>query len=225
MKNKIFFNDSHGHKISAYLSTPSDEIVPIIILFHGLNSGQDSNANRSLEKIFLEHNFATFDVDFFSCGESEGNIEERNIEEFVDNVLSAIKFLKEKKYTTLGLYGCSFGGVASVIAASKNSDVKVMALKAAGIGKKSRTLSNYKKDFDEQTWITAGTKVKIPTLIVHGSKDEDVELQFSKDLAKSIKNSKLEIIEDADHRFTKKEDFDKCITLLSEFIIHNLTKE
>jgi len=224
MKKKIFFNDTCGHKISATLSSISNKMVPIVILFHGLNYGKDSNANRALEKIFLEHNFATLDVDFFSCGESVGNSDERNVKEFVENVLSAIKFLKEKGYTKLAIYGCSFGGVASVIAASKNSDLSVMALKAPGMGQKSRKLSNYKNDFDTKSWIKAGTKVKIPTLIVHGSKDEEVELQFSKDLAKSIKNSKLEIIKGADHRFTKKEDFDRCIKLLAEFIIITINK-
>ena len=222
MENKVIFIDSHGHKISATISTPTDRIVPIVLLFHGLDHGRDSKANIALEKILLENNIATFDVDFYACGKNNGNPEERNIEEFVDNILSAIKFVKKNGYTRIGIYGCSFGGVASVIASSRNSDLSVMVLKAPGMGQSSRKLSNYKKDFETKSWIKSGTKVKIPTLIVHGLMDKDVELQQSEELVQSIKFSKIELLEGADHRFTKKDDFDKCIKLLSEFIISNI---
>lgn len=224
MEHKIVFNDSHGHKISATLSNSTNTPVPIILLFHGLDHGRDSKANIALEKILLKHNIATLDVDFYACGKNEGSPEERNIEEFVDNILSAIKFLKETGYHKIGVYGCSFGGVASVIASSRNPDLAVMVLKAPGMGKSSRKLSNYKKDFETKSWIKAGGKIKIPTLIVHGSMDKDVELEQSEELAQSINSSKIEILDGADHRFTKKEDFDICIKLLSDFIISNIEK-
>ncbi|MGV8086718.1 MAG: alpha/beta hydrolase family protein [Candidatus Woesearchaeota archaeon] len=224
MENTISFIDGHGHKIFATLSNPTDRIVPIMLLFHGLDHGRDSKANIALEKILLENNLATLDVDFYACGKNDGSSEDRNIEEFVENILSAIKFIKEKGYTKIGIYGCSFGGVASVIASSRNLDLSVMALKAPGMGQSSRKLPNYIKDFETKSWIKAGIKVKIPTLIVHGSMDKDVELSQSKELIESIKFSKIEILEGSDHRFTKKEDFDKCIKLLSDFIISNMTK-
>ena len=151
-------------------------------------------------------------------------LDNRTIEEFVDDILSTIKYLKAKGYKRIGLYGVSFYGVVSVIAASRNSDLKVMALKTPGMGHTARKMPNYKKDFDLRSWITAGQKINIPTLIVHGTLDEKVELQFGKDLAKSINSCKLEMIEGADHRFTKKRDFDRCIKAISEFIISHINK-
>jgi pimeloyl-ACP methyl ester carboxylesterase len=53
---------------------------------------------------------------------------------------------------------------------------ELTALKAAGMGPTSRKMPNYKKEFDARSWIRAGEKVGIPTLIIHGTADEDVEV-------------------------------------------------
>jgi dipeptidyl aminopeptidase/acylaminoacyl peptidase len=94
-----------------------------------------------------------------------------------------------------------------------------MALNAPGMGQTSRKMPNYKKDFDTKSWIRAGAKVMIPTLIIHGTADEDVEVELGQELAKSIKISQIELFKGADHRFTKKEDFDKMVKDISDFII------
>jgi len=113
----------------------------------------------------------------------------------------------------------SHPNTAAVIAASKSPYIKVLALKAPGMGQTSRKIPNYKSDLDNKTCIKAGKNIKIPALIVHGTADADVEVEFGKELAKSIKNSKLELIDGADHRFTRREDFDKAISVISEFLI------
>ena len=224
MHEKIHLLNESGHKISAILSKPIQESKSIVVMCHGLNSGKDSLTNTELEKIFLKHDVAVFRFDFFAHGESEGNKEDRSVNEFVDNVQKAIQYVKTLGYNNIGIYGASFGGVASIMAASKTNDIKVMALKAAGMGQTSRKMQQYKVDFDNKSWIKAGDKVKIPTLIIHGTADEDVELDLGKDLAKSIKGSKLEIYSGADHRFTKKDDFERMIKDISEFIIEHLHK-
>ena len=223
MQAKVFFENSKGNKLVGILSNPGEDTnCPIAILCHGLNSGKDSKTNLNLEKAFSKHNIASLRFDFFAHKESEGNLEDRSVEEFVDDILKAIDYVKNKGYSKIGIYGGSFGGVAAVIAASKSSDLKVMALKAPGMGKTSRKLPNYKEDFDAKVWIMGGERVKIPTLIVHGMADEDVEIEFGEELAKSIEGSKLNIFPGADHLFSKEEDFEKMIKDISEFIIEKL---
>ena len=65
----------------------------------------------------------------------------------------------------------------------------------------------------------AAPKIKIPTLIVHGDKDESVPVEQSQKTAGLIQNCRLEIIEGSDHRFSRPEDFEKMLTLVSSFII------
>jgi hypothetical protein len=223
VEQKVFFDNEKGLKLCGILSNPTeDEGIPIVLLCHGLNSGKDSTTNLALECIFSENDIATFRFDFFAHGESEGAIEDRSVGEFVDDILQAITFLKTCGYEDFGICGSSFGGLASVIAASRNNDLLVMALKAPGMGQTSRHLPNYREDFIAKSWITAGTRVSIPTLIVHGSADKDVEVAFGKMLAESMVSSKMEIFEGADHRFTDPQDSKRCTALMAGFIIDHL---
>lgn len=225
METKVLFKDSKGNKLSGILSTPvSNADIPIVILCHGLNSSKDSKTNIELGNILEKRGIASFRFDFFGHQESEGKPENRTVDAFVDDILSAVSYLKDKGYKEMGIVGASFGGLSAVIAASKTNDLKFMALKSPGMGKTSRKMPNYKEDFDAKTWFAAGKEIKIPTLIVHGSADEDVELEFAKSLAECIKNSKLEIISGADHQYTKKEDFERMIKLISGFVIENVSK-
>jgi dipeptidyl aminopeptidase/acylaminoacyl peptidase len=79
-------------------------------------------------------------------------------------------------------------------------------------------LPNYSADFKKKTWIEAGKKVKVPTLIIHGTADEDVETIYGQELAKNIKNSTLSLYKGANHKFTNKQDFDKSIEETVQFI-------
>ena len=223
MEREITFENNKGNKLYGILSNPnSNNNCPIIIMCHGLNSNKNSSTILELEKIFSKNNIASFRFDFFAHGNSEGDVDDRSVEEFVDNILNAIDFLKKDGYKNIGIFGISFGGVASVIAASRSSDLNIMALKSAGMGHTSRNMPNYKKDFDNKIWIKAGKKVKIHTLIIHGTMDEDVELQLAKELAESIKGSQLKLFEGADHKFSNEKDFKKCIKAVSDFIIMNI---
>jgi dipeptidyl aminopeptidase/acylaminoacyl peptidase len=113
------------------------------------------------------------------------------------------------------------GGVASVVAASKRNDVKVLVLKSTGMSQ-SRNMPNYAEHFKKKSWIEAGKKINIPTLILHGKKDEMVEIELGEALHNAIKNSKMIILDEADHRFSRKEDFDKSIREISEFIVKHI---
>lgn len=221
MEEKVFFKDSEGNKLSAILSNPNKDQSQIVILCHGLNSTKDGSTNKGLKDTFEKHKISTFRFDFFGHGESEGKIEDRSVSKFVDGILKAIKHIKDLGFKKIGICGTSFGGLSAVIAASKSSDLKVMALKAPGMGQKERNLPNYKDDFEIKGWIKAGKEVNIPTLIVHGSEDKDIELKFGEELSKSIRSSKLIVFDGADHRFSKKEDYDKSVKKISEFIIKN----
>lgn len=222
MENKLQFKDSNGVTLSGVLSNPSKVKLPIVILCHGLNSDKESSTNTALNKVLTQSRIATLRFDFFAHGESDGKVDDRTVAKFVDDILSAISYLKSDGYKDIGIVGTSFGGLAAVIAASKTKDLKFMALKSPGMGKTSRTMTNYKTDFETKSWFEAAKTIGIPTLIVHGKADVDVEIELGEELAKHIKNSKIEIIEGADHRYTKKEDFDKAIELISQFIIKNV---
>jgi dipeptidyl aminopeptidase/acylaminoacyl peptidase len=250
MKEKIFFNNSKGNKLCGILSNPtSKKEKPIIILCHGFSTSKEGRTYVRLEEILNDKGISTFRFDFFGHGESEGKFEEITTSEAVDDIQQAIKFLQEAGYKKIGLVGSSFGGMASIITASKTSALYVLALKSpvsdymdmihtredekeiekwrqqgfvevSGVGGETRKISySFYEEAEEIKAYEAAQKIKIPTLIVHGDKDETVPLEQSKKTASLIENCRLEIIGGGDHTYSEPEHFEKMLDLISEFIV------
>jgi len=247
MIKKIFFNNSKGNKLCGILSNPaSNNSTPIIILCHGLISSKDGSTNTQLETMLNKHTISTFRFDFMGRGESEGRFEETTISEAVDSILKAIEVLKNLGYSRIGLVGNSFGGSASIMAASKTKDLFLLVLRSPipnykerdTLQKSSKQLHDWKEkgiisygnseykikytffeDFDHNNGYKVAKQVSIPTLIVHGDKDESAPIEQSKKISKLFPNCKLKIIRDADHRYSKPEQFQKVLDLISSFII------
>ena len=249
MIKKVFFKNSKENKLCGILSNPaSDKKRPMVLLCHGFKTSKESSTNTRLVKIFNEKKISTFRFDFFAHGESEGQFEKITIAEAEDDIICAISFLKKNGYSKLGLIGSSFGGMASLLAASKTENLFACALKSPvsdfiEIWKKRNRdkLINWKeKGFIEYTDSEQNQtklnytfyeeamkvnvyetvkKIKKPVLIVHGGQDESVPVEQSQKTASLIPDCRLEIIEGADHKYSKPEDFEQMLGLISTFII------
>jgi alpha/beta superfamily hydrolase len=253
MQEKIYFSNSKGNKICGILSNPTFETsTPVIILCHGFTNSKDSSTNTQLEKIFNNHKIVTFRFDFFGHGESEGNFENITISEAVDDILNAIKYLKDKGFSKLGLVGSSFGGMSSIMAASKTNNLFVLVLKSPvsdyyevdtkrrtkeeieewktrgyvihrnSKGEEKRLNYSFFDDFKNNNAYKAAKKIKIPTLIVHGDEDKTVPVEQSKKTSSIIENCKLEIITGADHKYSNPREFEKMLDLISNYIIERI---
>ncbi len=253
MQEKIYFSNSKGDKLCGILSNPTSDLSsPVIILCHGSTTSKNNSTNRRFEKIFNEQKIATFRFDLFGHGESEGDFENITISEAVNDILNAIKFVKEKGFSKLGLIGSSFSGASSLMVASKTSDLSVLALKSPvsnyldkelqkrtkkeiekwksdgfiiriyGKGEKRKLNYSFFEDFKNNDGYKASETIKIPVLIVHGDKDESVPIEQSKKTASILEDCTLEIIQGADHTYTKPSDFEKMLSLISEFVINHI---
>jgi len=222
---------------------------PMIIMCHGFSTSKDGRTNTLLEERFNAHGISTFRFDFFGHGESEGLFEDVTISEAVDNVQRALRYLQNQGYSLFGLVGSSFGGIVSILAASESDKFDILALKSpvsdymglliaqnhginidawkdqgsiAVTGSDGQDLKlNYSfyKDAEKIRGYDAAKRINIPTLIVHGDKDETVPLEQSKISASLMPHCRLEIIEGADHIYSQPRHFEKMIGLLSQFII------
>ncbi|MCK4556183.1 MAG: alpha/beta fold hydrolase [Candidatus Aminicenantes bacterium] len=252
MKEKIHFENSQGTKLCGILSNPTDDTTKhMIILCHGFSTGKDGRTYMRLEEILNEKGISTFRFDFFGHGESEGKFEEITTSEAVDDVLKAIKFIKGLDYKRIGLVGSSFGGMASIFAASQSDDLYILTLKSPvsdyksmsetrrseqeledwkdigfleveGPDREMRRLNySFYEDAEKVDAYKAAKQIKVPTLIVHGDADETVPIEQSIRTASLIENCHLEIIEGCDHTYSQPEHFEKLLDLISEFIFKN----
>jgi dipeptidyl aminopeptidase/acylaminoacyl peptidase len=253
MEEKIFFKDSKGNRLCGILSDPTgDNGRPIIILCHGFRTSKNRRTYLRLQEMLNKRQISTFRFDFFGHGESDDKFEDITISEAVDDTLIALKFLKDRGYGKIGLFGSSFGGIVSLMVASKTSDLFVLALKSPvsnylelesekrsrkemtawkkdgftlykdGDGKKYRLKFSFFEDFKDNDGYEAAKKIKIPVLIVHGDKDVSVPLKQSKKTARIIKDCTLKVIKGADHKYARPEHFQKMLDLISAFIEKNI---
>jgi len=125
MEEKISFKDNQGNKVVGILSEAGDNVI---ILCHGFNSKKETAKVVEIEKKLNENKISTLRFDFFGHGESDGKFEDLTISKAVGDILKAIEFLKEKGYKKIGLVGDSFGGISSIVTASKTSDLYVLGL-------------------------------------------------------------------------------------------------
>lgn len=131
MEDKIFFNNSKGDKLCGVLLNPTnDRNQPMIVLAHGFSTNKNSGTYTILTERLAKYKISTFRFDFYGHGESEGEFENITVSEAVDDILQAIEYLKSKGYKKIGLMGSSFGGISSIMAASKSKGIYVLALKS-----------------------------------------------------------------------------------------------
>jgi dipeptidyl aminopeptidase/acylaminoacyl peptidase len=250
MKRKISFRSSKGHYLCGIMSDPTgDKGLPIIVLCHGFTTSKDGRTYVQLEEILNVKNFSTLRFDFFGHGESAGRFAEITISEAVDDVRSAVRFVKESGYSRIGLMGSSFGGFASILTAGQSDDLFVLALKSpvsdylglliardhdidiqawrkngcisveASDGQNLRLNYSFYEDAERIQGYAMARKIEAPTLIVHGDHDETVPLGQSRKLAECIPDCRLDIIEGADHVYSDPAHFERMLGLISDFIL------
>jgi len=254
MENKIFFENSKGDKLCAILSNPTNDIKkPIIIVCHGFHSHKNRPSLTSISSVLNKNGISTLRLDFYGHGESEGEFENITISEAVDDILHAINYLKKLDYKKIGLFGSSFGGISSIMAASKTKDLYLLALRSpvsnyeevekGRMSRKEIELWREKgyriyeddpnekvnyiffEDFKNNNGYMAALKIKIPTLIVHGDKDINVPIEQSLKTSKLIPNCKLIIVKGADHNYTNENHFKQMVKTITDFIIEQSYKQ
>jgi dipeptidyl aminopeptidase/acylaminoacyl peptidase len=250
MKMKVYFNNSKGNKLCGIISgVANDKNEPIIVMAHGFSSSKDRPTYIALNDLLSKKNISSFRFDFFGHGESEGKFEDITISEATDDVLQAINYLKKKGYKNIGLFGSSFGGIASIIAASKTKDLFLLVLKSpvssylekeretndkqelnewkrkgyryyvSGDGIKHKLNYSFFDDFENNDGYKVAPKIKVPTLIVHGDADEIVPYKQSLKTSKLIPNCQLHTVVGANHRYDNEGHREEMLQTIVDFIV------
>lgn len=231
-------------------SSPGIRDEKIITIFcHGFTTNKDGNTNQQLEVILDRVGLAVFRFDFFGHGESEGSLDQITTSHAVDNVLKAAEFVQTLGYKKTILYGSSFGGMASLLAAPGIKNLKAMALKSPvtdypgslfsrlnkseldtwekngyhtfidGKGAKQRINYSFFQDAASLNVYQILSRISIPVLIVHGDQDEIVPVEQSRKTALLLPDSRLEVIKGADHTYSQSRHFNRMIEFISRFFI------
>ena len=230
MEKKVTFASSKGSKLVGIISD-EDSSKPIVIFAHGLGSSKESDKYADFQNNLSKHNISVFKFDFYGHGESEGDFSDVTITEGTDDILCAIKLLKMKGFIKIGLVGTSFGGICSIIAASKTTDLKFLGLLVPVSNPEElpdlkhhedASRLNYRMNLDSlNNGHKVANKIKVPVYIIHAGDDEIVPVKQSIIFAKLLKNAKLEIVDNADHRMRAPKVYKRVLNLMTNFIVKN----
>lgn len=239
MEEKVVFKNSKGDSLVGVLSTPTfNPKNAIVILCHGSDSSKDSNTYLEMENVLKTNNFASLRFDFYGHGESAGKFEDITVSEAVDDILQVIEFVKDRGFKKIALFGSSFGGCASIIAASKTDDLSALILRSPVSDYKNLEISrftaeelkewkekgytykseaggekkmnySYLEDLLKLNEYEAAKNINIPTFISHGDQDSVVPLEQSLRLKNVIRESRLLISKGAKHRYSEQPEKQK----------------
>ncbi len=227
--NRITFQNSKGVNLVGVLHIPQEKTSSVVIVSHAFTSNKNRERLIRIADTLSESSFAVLRFDFGGCGENEDR--EITVQDQVDDLKSAINYIRKNGYKEIGLLGESLGGLTSLLA--YDEDIKALVLWAPVTQSKTPSIIQkeelqqelnekgfiiYKKDgrefkipqrfFKERQAVNQKeilSKVKSPVLIIHGDKDDTVPLEQSKTAMQFLpENSKLEIIKDGDHKLDGK---------------------
>jgi alpha-beta hydrolase superfamily lysophospholipase len=225
MEEKVIFTNSVNLKLSGVLHTPEEKTKKIVILSHGFTSKKDRPKWVLTAKNICDAGFGAFRFDFGGCGESEDR--PLTVKDQIDDLKSAIDFVKEKGFDEIVLLGASLGALCSILNVKEKGVIGLILWAPLTDSKKPNILNdeNVKKDLEEKGFTiieNRGKKhkvpkeyfeermninqkeilspVKFPVLIIHGDKDEIVPIEHSQRAIELLPpGSELKVIEGGNH--------------------------
>ena len=230
--NKEFSIDSDGIKLHAKLDMPEDytegDRCPLALVIHGLTGHMEEPHIKAVAATFNKLGIASLRVEMYGHGISGGEFSEHNLFKWLNNVMSAMKYIRSLDFVTeVYVAGHSQGGLTALLTAGMYPDVfsaAILLSPASMVPGLAREGSLFKVSFDpcaipDELYVSETEKVtadyvraaqlidmegavrrfKKPVLIVHGDEDEAIPYVFSEKLASMYEDAKLVIIKGDDH--------------------------
>jgi pimeloyl-ACP methyl ester carboxylesterase len=202
-----------GERISAVISVP-ESASHTVVMTHGFAGNKEKMLFQDLEFALNQRGIATMRYDMYGHGASEGSIEELTLSKALGSLKTAVSSLRDDTMVPyeIALFGYSFGGSVSMVAASQMPDVNalvtasavsdpmkfwtqmlgeegLMACSKQGFVPYRDGENEYKISFDFITDISTyntaemAKSIECPTLIMHGDSDPRVPIEQSHNLA------------------------------------------
>lgn len=219
---RVTFQNSKGLKLVGALHETQEQTNKSVIIAHGFTSNKDRERHIKLANALEEEGITAFRIDFGGCGESDDR--EITVADQVDDLKSAVSFLKSRGFERIGVLGESLGGLTALEAFDDN--IKAMVLWAPvtkarwsqelsdeqeeSLAKNGYYVKRRERDFkipqryvDERKNVDSEKllgHMDIPVMIVHGTADETIPISDSEEAIELLpKGSKLERIEKWEH--------------------------
>lgn len=232
---KAKFLSKRGEALSARLTMPDvEQPLHFALIVHCFTCNKNFNSVRNISNALAASGFGVFSFDFTGLGNSMGNFSDTNFSTNVDDVLSAVEYIKKKNSSPALIIGHSFGGPAAIYAAAKTPSVKAVATIAApaevehvkhllendideieqeGIadvtlgGIPLAIKKQFLDDLGKHHLLEVVRELKKPILVMHSPQDTTVNITNAELLYKEAKHPKSFVsLDKADHLLNNRKD-------------------
>jgi putative redox protein len=244
-KEKYSFSNKQGEKLSATLDLPETTIRGYAVFAHCFTCSRNIVTTARIAGALAQHGIAVLRFDFTGLGESEGDFAETNLSTNIDDVISAIGFMREHFAPPALLIGHSLGASAVIAAATQDPDVRAVVTLSApdDPGHLLQLLKRHLADIEtrgqamveiggQQFAITrqfiddinkhAGQKqmaqLNKPVLILHAVDDELTSIDHAHRLFEQAEQPKsLVSLHGANHLFSHQENADVIASIIANW--------
>ena len=194
--------NQQGETIDYTFHVSDMSVRQVVVIGHGVTGNKDRPFVIALAEGLKEAGVNALRFSFSGNGESEGQFEESTVSKEVDDLISVIDTLKNWHVTYAGH---SMGGAVGVLAARQDTRIQRLISLAGMVHTEAfaqREFADIKPDhgfmWEEETCplsqtymndmktigsvIEKGAGIKVPWLIIHGTEDDVVPIQDSKDM-------------------------------------------
>ena len=202
----------NGIKLEGDLKIPKGAKT-VVLFAHGSGSSRLSPRNRFVAEALNKKKLATLLIDLLTKEEEEIDDQSQVFRFDIDLLATRLKMLidylakgEQTKGLNIALFGASTGAAAALIAAAQRSEVIHSVVSRGG-----------RPDLAKE----ALEKVKVPTLLIVGEKDE-VVIELNQQAAKQLTcKNKLVIVPKATHLFQEKGAIEEVAQLAAEWFLNH----
>ena len=221
-----FYDKDNYISGTVYRPLTGEKKYPVVVYCHPLAA--DRSAGDDLCRLFASKGWVAYAFDFRGGNKTSKSTSLEttlmSVATEAADIESALKGLKKVSYVQSGkvfLVGEGFGGFAALYAATKGASVKGLALLGAEYNRPDESKELYPKVRDIPTIIDKGSivlgkaffkdsrdfdllkkggRVRVPTLILHGSSDEVTPYSYAAKAAQIIPEAVIVPLDGAPHK-------------------------
>ena len=240
------FTNRHGETLVGRLELPLQAPKAGALFAHCFTCSKDIAAASRISKELAKRSIATLRFDFTGLGNSDGDFANTNFSSNVDDLFSAVEFLRAEVSAPTLLIGHSLGG-AAVLAAGGEIDniagvVSIAApfspshvqhlfssaleqIESQGIadvalaGRKFSIKKQFVEDLNQQRPARGISQLEAPLLVLHSPSDSTVGIENARDIFDAASWPKSFVsLDGADHLLSDKKDSQYAAQIIAAWL-------
>ena len=199
----VSFTTADGLALRGWYIPAAQRTQKTVILLHGYPADK---GNILPPLAFLHDDFNLLLFDFRYLGESEGNYSTAGAKE-VEDLLAAVRFLKNRGITEVGVWGFSMGGAVALMAIEKAPEIRAVIAESSYASLEQMAfqllpipLLNYPVAYLVGVWaklflgidlgqvspLESVRTAKVPILLIHSSADAVIPFSHARQLQEAL---------------------------------------